>query len=438
MFPNERNEIIREHFDISDATTRKTIVALDEAEQGQLLSALSNALYDKIIEKVDKIDFGTIPQSRGDITKVEGFENTVECLNIMRKLVMEYKENPEIVDTVLAAIENIKTRKATFMKAYALNIEMPMVMYNMVVMAIEQSVSFLITVCIQYIKDPASQSMNAALDKVAYSNTKDNLLFEQLSTFNSACANKDMDYVLEEIMKGGARVHEGVCASSDINDAGAGVNTIVINVGKAIGSGNAVKPDECPAPTSSPFQKFEDEEQPKDNPEQQQVVMGATDCTEQPVEESLVGAAAAVFGATHPVTAAAAGIVIGAGALAFSMKAIKIILKCVIPMLRAITYYFYNTKASVSEYLSIQAQFLEANAYKLQFSTAPTDDAKMQKTVKKQLKLAEKLKSLANKLAIDNKVKEKQARTMAMEDKKKKIADFDNLPADIAAKSVLF
>lgn len=102
------NSIVRENFDISDTPTRRCIIALEDSEQSQLLSALSSALYDKIVEKVDKIDFGTIPRSRGDITKVDGFENTLECLKIMRQMVDEYHEDPEVVDSILTAIDNIR------------------------------------------------------------------------------------------------------------------------------------------------------------------------------------------------------------------------------------------------------------------------------------------------------------------------------------------
>ena len=104
MILNDFNQMIRENFDLSDDRTRRLIITLEDADQSQVLTALASALYDKIVQKVDKVDFGTIPRSRGDITKVDGFENTVECLNIMRILVVEYKENPQIVDNVITAI----------------------------------------------------------------------------------------------------------------------------------------------------------------------------------------------------------------------------------------------------------------------------------------------------------------------------------------------
>ena len=448
MFPNEYNQIIREHFDISDTNTRRCIIALEDAEQSQLLSALSNALYDKIIAKVDKIDFGTIPNSRGDITKVDGFENTVECLNIIRKLVLEYRENPQIVDTVLTAIENIKSRKAVFMKAYALNIEFPMVLYNLIVMSIEQSVSFLISVCIQYIKDPATQDVSAALDKVAYNNTMDNLLYEQLYNFNKACISGDTDNVLNDIMSRGGKLHEGFSASSEIDDTGAGVNTIVINVGKSIG------PKSC----GSPFQKFEDDNPTADCEKEapcagtsncdngdMEIINGSGDCTDKDsenIQEGIIGKASKLIDKlpVPDTVKVVAKVGAGAGILAFSLKTVSFLLKVFIPILRSTTYFLINSYVKFGDCLATQAQFIEANAYKLQYSTVSMDDEKKAKTVKKQLKIAERLKAFSNKIAIDNKKAEKKAKEMAKEEAKKvKIEDLEKeLPVDIATKSILF
>lgn len=411
MFPAEYNKIIREHFDISDTNTRKCIVALEDAEQNQLLSALTNTLYDKIVDKVDKIDFSTIPNSRGDITKVDGYENTVECLNIIRKIVLEYRENPDVVDTVLTAIENIKSRKSIFMKAYSLNIEFPIILYNLIVMAIEQSVSFLISVCIQYIKDPVTQNMSAALDKVAYNNTKDNLLYEQLYSFNQSCSSGEMDKTLNDIIKNGGKVHEdseSILFDTERDDHSSRI---------------------------SPFQKFDDEYssgvicpggEPRYN--SRQVVNGSGDvecddndsCT---MQEGIVPMIVGIGAAT----------VIG-------LRTIKFLLHCMVPLLRYITYFIINSRVKFSDTLAVQAQFIEANAYKLQYSTVDIDDNKKSKIISKQLKVAEKLKVFANKIAIDNKKAEKEAREMLKNDDKKiKIDDIqDELSPDIVAKSVLF
>lgn len=201
MFKSDYDQIIREHFNLNDNATRKYIVALEDAGQEQLIAALSSALYDKIVSKITDIDFGTIPMSRGDITKVQNFASTEECINIIRKLVLEYKQDPAIVDVVISAISNVKDRKGIFMKGYALNVELPMVIYNTVVLAIERSVSLLISTCIQFIKDPQAQTTKMALDKVAYQQTMDDLLFKQLINFNNMCTNKSLDKILTTLLR---------------------------------------------------------------------------------------------------------------------------------------------------------------------------------------------------------------------------------------------
>ncbi len=201
MFKKDYDKIIRENFDLSDGPTRRYIVSLDEAEEDQLLSALSLSMYNSITSNVDDIDFGSIPMSRGDITKVEGFDGTEECLRTMRALVLEYKQNPSVVDVVLTTIQNVKDDKHLFVKAFALNAEFPILLYNLIVLSIERATSLMIATCVQFAKDPSSSTPKKALDKVAYQRTMDDMMFNQLITINNLFKNGTMNKVIEETMK---------------------------------------------------------------------------------------------------------------------------------------------------------------------------------------------------------------------------------------------
>lgn len=202
----EFNQIMHEYMDLSDKDTRRTIIGLDESDQNQLLAALTSKLYDKIVEKVDDIDFGTIPRSRGDITKIENYESLMECIDILRNIIVEYKEKTTPIDIVSTAVENMKQRTKLFTKAYTLNVEMPIVLYNSIVLAIVSSVSFLISGCIEYIKDPGAETYNIALDRVGYNRTAQNLLFENLAMFNASCKNGDLDVALNDVIRNNRRI----------------------------------------------------------------------------------------------------------------------------------------------------------------------------------------------------------------------------------------
>jgi len=422
MFVSDTQKLIREYFDIADEKTRKFLIK-EDGNDTQVLTALTNALYDKIVSNVDKIDFGSIPRSRGDITKVEGFENTVECLNIIRKIVIEYHEDPRIVDNVLGAIENIKTRKAQFMKGYATNTEFPMVLYNLVVLAIEQTVSFLIATTIQYIKDPDTGSFEAALDKVAYNNTRDNLLYEQLEKFNLGCSTGQIDSAIAEVYS--ARVKREA-----VEIAKTGEDKVTITVSSDDND------DTCAQRPEELFGDSDDEEEPEvvsDEP--------ADDGVKPFLITKPINGCDAPSNVTQPVNGCgnpgntpmgvsdvAEGLLIdtfgAAGKLiVYSIVGIKALLGCVIPLLRSITYFLIHTRVKVSDALAIQAQFLEANANQLKYSDDNMDDDRKKKVIARQLKIAEKLRNWSNKLSIDHKKAQKDAERDTEQDKRKSKAE---------------
>ena len=202
------DQIIRENFDLSDKFTRQYIVGLEEADKEALLDTLANQLYDQIVSNVDQIDFGTIPMSRGDITKVENFEKTEQCLSIMRKLVLEYKQNPATIDCITTAIQNMKDLKGPFIKGFALDVEFPILMYNLIVLCIERSVSMIIATCVQFISDPKTKTMKQALDKVAYSRTQEDVMFKQLTSFNTLCKDGTMIKLIDTTIKNNKTLRE--------------------------------------------------------------------------------------------------------------------------------------------------------------------------------------------------------------------------------------
>ena len=67
----EFTKVMNEHFDIYDDRTRKILLAVNEADQNTIMKSLADKLYSHIVNKVDDIDFGTIPLSKGDITKID-------------------------------------------------------------------------------------------------------------------------------------------------------------------------------------------------------------------------------------------------------------------------------------------------------------------------------------------------------------------------------
>lgn len=445
MFYNyDIDKMISESFDISDKATRKYLVSLDEDDKSAVATALAAALYDKIVKRVDDIDFGTIPKSMGDITKIDGYENTVQCLDIIKKLVIEYKESTEVVDTVINAVENIKARKAMFMKAFAIKSKLPTTTYNLMVLAIEHSVSFLITVCIEYIKNSETDTIELALSKASYINAHDNLLYQQLASFNASCGSGELDSCFTEIlkykpMKEEVEVGPGYVIKTD-NDQP--VEPRIIdktddNSGLFSGEFDYNEPAQIePIIPESDEADVESETDEVDFDFSEDDVKPAY---QDPVvtNEFVLTAAIASLPLAAKILGVAAVAVLGGK---FVLRGAVYIVKVLIPKLRNISYFFIHTRVKIADDLAIQAQLIELNAYNLMYDDNSSIDAdKRKKIAAKQLKKADNLKKWSNKFAIDNKTAEKKtAESIKEEDKKTTVDEVKNYIPEGTGDDVLF
>ena len=197
----EFNAAVNEYFDISDRQTFNYLRSIEEADQNKVLLALTSKLYDHMVDKVDDIDFGDIPKSRGDITKLPNYEKVVDCANIIKQILANSSQDTEPIDTIQNAIENLKNYKETFIKGFQLNMELPMVIYNTTVLSIYSGLSVLIASCIEFIKSTDNSGFDIALDKVQLRKTKDSLLFRDLKQLNASFENGSLPKALDTILR---------------------------------------------------------------------------------------------------------------------------------------------------------------------------------------------------------------------------------------------
>lgn len=202
------NEIIKEYFDISDVNTRKSVINLEAASQNQLIVSLSSKLYTMIVAKIDDIDYGDIPKSKGDITKIPNYMELTECLDTIRKLLIQYKQSTEPTDIVFEALENIKDSKQLWEKAFLFESDLPILFYNTLALSIVSSVSFLISGSIDFIKDPSNESYQAVLDTNGYHKSKDYLVFKNLKKFNKSYKKGEIQKSVKGILDAAKAIKE--------------------------------------------------------------------------------------------------------------------------------------------------------------------------------------------------------------------------------------
>jgi len=200
-------EKFTENMDLSDSVTRKAILVMNEAEQNAVLTSLTSKLYDNIVSKVDDIDYGDIPMSKGDVTKLANYQKLCECIDLLRDILKEFKQDTGPIDVLSEALGNLQGRKDLFGRAFRYNVELPIIMYNNTVLSIINGVSYMIATCIEFIKTPNQDTFQITLDKVAYVKSKSNMIYNTLKKFNKCCASGDfdkgMEHVLQHRIKGG-------------------------------------------------------------------------------------------------------------------------------------------------------------------------------------------------------------------------------------------
>lgn len=207
---NAYQVLIKEYFDISDKRTRSVLLGINEADQTEVLASLASKLYKNIVNKVGDIDYGQIPASKGDITKVPNFMEMLECLDTIGSIIEHYHEDPVSVNIIREAIDNIKDSKKIWEKSFAIKCEIPMMMYTNITLAIVSSVNLLLSTSIDFINDPNNKTYESVLDKNRLHKSKDTLLLKNLKNFNKAYKKKDIQKVMNGLMKAQQGVQEGV------------------------------------------------------------------------------------------------------------------------------------------------------------------------------------------------------------------------------------
>ncbi len=199
---NEYLKIVHEYCDLSNPEFKKKLIYVNEAEQNKVLMSLTSKLYATIVDKANEIDFEDIPESKGDITKLKNYDLIIETVSTIKSIIKEFKQDTNSINVISEAIANVETRKDEFTKAFRLGYEIPKLLYVTTVMAIVDSISYMIATCIEFIKTPKNESFDMVLDVMRYKKVKENLVFTNLDKLNKEFKNGNIDKVLKEISKG--------------------------------------------------------------------------------------------------------------------------------------------------------------------------------------------------------------------------------------------
>lgn len=156
-------------------------------------------LYDLTMAKFH-IDFGDIPDSKGDIEKCKYYENTVQCLDIIKELQSKNHIIDDNVSIVKTAISNMLRFRPQFTMGYRMNQDFIKLTYNSLVMAIVDATAMLTRSYVDYIMTAEPEYKISINDK-----KRGILCIDSLKSFNASCNDgtmlDSMNYMLNSHKK---------------------------------------------------------------------------------------------------------------------------------------------------------------------------------------------------------------------------------------------
>ena len=110
------------------------------------------------------------------------------------------------------------------------------------------------------------------------------------------------------------------------------------------------------------------------------------------------------------------GAAVGAAGIAKSTMAIIAIGASIVPLVRELIYYFYESRMKVSEYLQQQKEFIEMNKFRLE---ALSMGAQERNTIlNKQKDVIDKLEKVSDKIRVNHQISNKTATNQLKNDNK--------------------
>lgn len=297
MATNPLRQILLENS--TSLAERQSLIKMEALEGEKVDNVMISNLYKLAIEK-SNIDFDTIPDSKGDITKYEGYKNMVECLNVVKGLANDYGTKVKELEIVETAINNIVNYRAEFTKGFLLGKSFIILLYNLLVSACVEATSIIISSYVDFVKTPTKVEYELIKVPGKLSHTS----LDSLENFNATVKSGEFSKVMRT-----------VC-----ND-----------------------------------------------------------------KENLLGSEVLV----------PAFIIIGIVSL--------------VPIMRELTYYFYYSRMTTSEYLKHQAQLLEFNKTSVKNSNLPAQ--KKKDVLRRQAKVAETFLKISDKIKVDGVSTDKKVKT---------------------------
>ena len=299
---------------------------LNEDEKQMFTKEIVTKIVMSIENRAYQLDNVMINKSKGDIEQLNNYNYIVESISLLSSMKEHSKEVLPYFNTVNDAHKNLLKYKEDFMRGYKLRNEVVQLLYAQLVLAEIQTISFIISSTIDYIKDPLGNyeaNIRYNIDKLSRYPTVN---IESLDKFNLIANNGELSHFFSKIYSNEMLKEDGIF----------------------------------------------------------------TDAMEALSDVAVIG-------------------IEGIGAIGMILLLISRLIPSIPELLRMMVGMSYFTRVKTSDYIRLQANYIELNVERLKNLNSPNKNS-----IRKQEKIIKNLNNLANAIDIDQKTADKKTR-IAME-----------------------
>ena len=134
LVKNELINILLENCTTHEEKAR--LYSLTETEQAVINDRVMGNIYQSALKRKD-INFDSIPYSKGDIKKFDGYDNMIATINMLRQLSKKFGIKMNELDIVDTALSNIRAYRKTFTDGFSLGNEFLTIYYTTGVFAMQ-------------------------------------------------------------------------------------------------------------------------------------------------------------------------------------------------------------------------------------------------------------------------------------------------------------
>lgn len=169
---------------------------LTEVEKVNTARTLMDRIYVNIAESYNTINFETIPESAGDITKMKEYANLISSIDLLKDIEKNSKQEIPEIYVISKALENIIKFKEVFHMGFVQKNASVILLYNILTLALYCGVSLMISVLVDYINMENNDSVQVIINK-KYNKKSSYLMIDALIKFNTSVKDGSFHKMIE-------------------------------------------------------------------------------------------------------------------------------------------------------------------------------------------------------------------------------------------------